>query len=256
MLLPCRRPRADFSINDFGRDIPAFARARIGPSRSPSYSGFGPGALRARPENWIQRGNRDRHLRFAYALIASGRIPHVLVAFLGAIAMVIAGVVPEENALAHVDMEVILLLAAMMSLADVIGRTGVFDWAAIRAAQLVRGSGFGTMALLAATTAIGSAFLDNVTVIVLAVPITLSICRTLGVEPIPFLLAQVFASNIGGASTIVADPPNIIIAAAADIAFIDFMVNVRRPGQHLERKPRRGYGTGRQGGDPGQAAAA
>lgn len=163
---------------------------------------------------------------FAYALIAMGRIPPVLVAFLGAIAMVVAGVVPEQNALEHVDLEVILLLAAMMSLAEVIGRTGVFEWAAIRAAQLVRGSGFGTMALMAGTTALASAFLDNVTVVVLAVPITLSICRTLGVQPIPFLLAQVFASNIGGASTIIADPPNIIIAAAADIAFVDFMANV------------------------------
>lgn len=162
----------------------------------------------------------------AYALIATGRIPHVLVAFLGAIAMVVAGVVPEENALGHVDLEVILLLAAMMSMAEVISRTGVFEWAAIRAAQSVRGSGFGTMALMAGTTAAASAFLDNVTVVVLAVPITLSICRTLGVAPIPFLLAQVFASNIGGASTIIADPPNIIIAAAADIAFVEFMVNV------------------------------
>ncbi len=163
---------------------------------------------------------------FAYALIASGRIAHVLVAFLGAIAMVFAGVVPEESALGHVDLEVILLLAAMMSLADVIGRTGIFDWAAVRAAQLVCGCGFGTMCLMSVTTAVASAFLDNVTVVVLAVPNTLSICRTLGVNPIPFPLAQVFASNIGGAATIVADPPNIIIAAAADIAFLDFMVNV------------------------------
>ena len=120
----------------------------------------------------------------------------------------------------------ILLLAGMMSLAEMIGRTGVFDWAALKSAQLVRGSGFGTLCLMSTLTAVASALLDNVTVVVLAVPITLSICRTLDVRPTPFLLAQVFASNIGGASPIVADPPNIIIATAANIGFVDFMLNV------------------------------
>lgn len=154
-----------------------------------------------------------------------GRIPHVLIAVLGAMAMVFLGVMTEREALSHVNLEVVLLLAGMMSLANVFARTGAFDWAAIKAAQLVRGDGFMTMCLLCVITAVGSAFLDNVTVVVLAVPITLSICRMLDVSPIPFLLAQVFASNIGGVSTIVADPPNIIIAAEADIGFVDFMLN-------------------------------
>ena len=162
----------------------------------------------------------------SYGLIAAGRIPPVLVAFMGATAMVFAGIIGEHEALAHVDLQVILLLAAMMSLANVISRTGVFDWAAIKGAQLVGGSGFLTLCLMSALAAVASAFLDNVTVVVLAVPITLSICRTLGVNPVPFLLAQIFASNIGGASTIIADPPNIIIAAAADIGFLEFMLNV------------------------------
>lgn len=161
----------------------------------------------------------------SYILIAMGRIPHVLIAVLGAMAMVFLGVMTEGEALSHVNLEVVLLLAGMMSLANVFARTGAFDWAAIKAAQLVRGDGFLTMCLLCVITAVGSAFLDNVTVVVLAVPITLSICRMLDVSPIPFLLAQVFASNIGGVSTIVADPPNIIIAAEADIGFVDFMLN-------------------------------
>ncbi len=161
----------------------------------------------------------------SYILIAMGRIPHVLIAVLGAMAMVFLGVMTEREALSHVNLEVVLLLAGMMSLANVFARTGAFDWAAIKAAQLVRGDGFMTMCLLCVITAVGSAFLDNVTVVVLAVPITLSICRMLDVSPIPFLLAQVFASNIGGVSTIVADPPNIIIAAEADIGFVDFMLN-------------------------------
>ncbi len=162
----------------------------------------------------------------AYALIATGRIPIVLIASLGAMAMVFLGVITEHQALSYVDLEVILLLAGMMSLAEMIGRTGVFDWAALKSAQMVRGSGFGTLCLMSTLTAVASALLDNVTVVVLAVPITLSICRTLDVRPTPFLLAQVFASNIGGASTIVADPPNIIIATAANIGFVDFMLNV------------------------------
>ena len=161
----------------------------------------------------------------SYLLIATGRIPHVVVAVLGAMAMVFLGVMSEHEALSHVNLEVILLLAGMMSLANIFARTGAFEWAAIKAAQLVRGDGFLTLCLLCVITAVASAFLDNVTVVVLAVPITLSICRMLDVQPIPFLLAQVFASNIGGVSTIVADPPNIIIAAEADIGFLDFMLN-------------------------------
>ena len=162
----------------------------------------------------------------SYLLIAIGRVPHVLVALLGAMAMVFFGALTGHEALSHVNLEVILLLAGMMALANMIARTGAFDWAAIKCAQLVGGNGFLTLCLMCLLTAVSSAFLDNVTVVVLAVPITLSICRTLGVNPVPFLLAQVFASNIGGVSTIVADPPNIIIAAEADIGFVDFMLNV------------------------------
>ena len=161
----------------------------------------------------------------AYVMIAVGRIPHVLIAVLGGMAMVFLGVMPGHEALDHVNLEVILLLAGMMSMANVFARTGAFDWAAIKAAQLVRGDGFLTLCLLSLLTAVSSAFLDNVTVVVLAVPITISICRSLKVNPVPFFLAQVFASNIGGVSTIVADPPNIIIAADADIGFLDFMLN-------------------------------
>ena len=161
----------------------------------------------------------------AYALIAIGRIPHVLVAVLGGMAMVFFGVIPGREALSHVNLEVILLLAGMMSLANVFAKTGAFDWAAIKAAQLVRGNGFLTLCLLSVLTAVSSAFLDNVTVVVLAVPITISICRAMYINPVPFFLAQVFASNIGGVSTVVADPPNIIIAAEADIDFVDFMLN-------------------------------
>jgi Na+/H+ antiporter NhaD/arsenite permease-like protein len=114
----------------------------------------------------------------------------------------------------------------MMILADIISRTGAFDWAAIRGARLVRGSGFGLLILLVILTAVASALLDNVTTVVIMVPITLTLCRTLNLDPVPFLLGEVFASNIGGTATIVGDPPNIIVASAADIGFLDFAVNM------------------------------
>ena len=162
----------------------------------------------------------------AYLLIAASKIPNALIAIIGAMLLLFLGVINEEQAIAHVDLEVILLLAAMMSLANVAGRTGAFDWAAIKSAQLVRGDGFGVLCLMSLMTAVASAFLDNVTVVVLIVPITLSLCRTLRLNPVPFLLAQVFASNIGGTATVVGDPPNIIIGSFADIGFVTFMVNV------------------------------
>jgi Na+/H+ antiporter NhaD/arsenite permease-like protein len=161
-----------------------------------------------------------------YLAIAVGRIPTAIIAVLGAAVMVFARVLTPEQALDHIDLEVILLLAGMMILADIISRTGAFDWAAIRGARLVRGSGFGLLILLVILTAVASALLDNVTTVVIMVPITLTLCRTLNLDPVPFLLGEVFASNIGGTATIVGDPPNIIVASAADIGFLDFAVNM------------------------------
>ena len=164
-----------------------------------------------------------------YLFIALSKIPNAVIAIIGAVTLLLLHVVTEEEVFHHIDLEVIFLLAAMMSLANVAGRTGAFDWAAIKSAQLVRGDGFLILVLLAILTAVASAFLDNVTVVVLAVPITLSLCKTLKLDPIPFLLSQVFASNIGGAATIVGDPPNIIIASAADIGFVEFMAHITIP---------------------------
>ena len=164
-----------------------------------------------------------------YLFIALSKIPNAVVAIVGAVALLFLRVVTEEELFKHIDLEVIFLLAAMMSLANIAGRTGAFDWAAIKTAQLVKGDGFLILVLLSVLTAVSSAFLDNVTVVVLAVPITLSLCKTLRLDPIPFLLAQVFASNIGGATTIVGDPPNIIIASAAGIGFVEFINHITIP---------------------------
>ena len=142
----------------------------------------------------------------AYVLIASGKIPQSLIAILGAMLVLFIGVIPEEEALAHIDLEVIFFLAGMMSLAAIIARTGAFDWAALKSAQLVNGHAFGLLVVTSVMVAVASALLDNVTVVVLAVPITISLCRTLELGPVPFFLTHVFASNIGGTATIVGDP--------------------------------------------------
>ena len=114
----------------------------------------------------------------------------------------------------------------MMVVAEILAKTGFFQWSAIYSARLVRGNGFGILVLLCAITAVASAFLDNVTSVVMLVPVTLSVCRTLGLNPVPFFLGEVFASNIGGAATLIGDPPNIIIGSAADIDFLAFVVNL------------------------------
>ena len=162
----------------------------------------------------------------AYLAIAVGRIPHAVIAVLGAAIMVFARVLTPEQAFHHIDLEVIVLLAGMMVLASIISRTGGFDWAARRGAQLVNCNGFGLMVLLVMITAVGSALLDNVTTVVVMVPITMNLCRSLNLDPVPFLLGEVFASNIGGTATIVGDPPNIIVASAADIGFLEFTLNM------------------------------
>ncbi len=162
----------------------------------------------------------------AYLAIAVGRIPHAVIAVVGAAVMVFARVLTPEQAFHHIDLEVIVLLAGMMVLASIISRTGSFNWAARRGAQLVNCNGFGLMVLLVMITAVGSALLDNVTTVVIMVPITMNLCRSLDLDPVPFLLGEVFASNIGGTATIVGDPPNIIVASAADIGFLEFTLNM------------------------------
>jgi Na+/H+ antiporter NhaD/arsenite permease-like protein len=122
-----------------------------------------------------------------------------------------------------VDWNVIFLLLGMMIIVSIIHKTGIFDYLAIKSIQLSKGNPKTSLAYLAILTAFASALLDNVTTILLAVPMTLIVCKYLKVSPIPFILVQVFASNIGGAATLIGDPPNIIIASKADLSFIWFL---------------------------------
>ena len=125
-----------------------------------------------------------------------------------------------------IDWDVIFLLFGMMIIVGVLRQTGVFEYTAIWAAKRADGSPLRVMILLVLITAVASALLDNVTTVLLIAPVTLLVCDRLGINPMPFLIAEVFASNIGGAATLVGDPPNIIIASRAGLSFNDFLVHM------------------------------
>ena len=166
----------------------------------------------------------------AYILIATERIHRVSAALGGAAFMVVVGVVNAETAFfseeTGVDWNVIFLLLGMMVIVSVLKQTGVFDYLAIWAAKKARGRPFAVMVLLTMITALASALLDNVTTVLLIAPVTLLVCERLGVDPVPYLIAEVLASNIGGTATLIGDPPNIIIGSRADLSFNDFLLNL------------------------------
>jgi Na+/H+ antiporter NhaD/arsenite permease-like protein len=166
----------------------------------------------------------------AYVLIATERIHRVAAALSGAAAMVVLGVVDAQVAFfsekTGVDWNVIFLLLGMMVIVSVMKQTGVFEYVAIWAAKRTRGRPFATMVLLVLITALASALLDNVTTVLLIAPVTLLLCDRLGLPPVPFLIAEALASNIGGTATLIGDPPNIIIASRAGLSFNDFLANL------------------------------
>jgi Na+/H+ antiporter NhaD/arsenite permease-like protein len=162
----------------------------------------------------------------AYVLIASERVDRTLVALLGGLAAVALGVLDQHEAFAAIDFNVIFLLAGMMVLASILGRTGFFQWLAVRSVRLGHGHPFRLLVILAIVTAVLSAFLDNVTTVVLTIPITLSIVARLNVPAQPYLISQILASNIGGTATLIGDPPNILIGSAAGLDFLAFVVNL------------------------------
>ncbi len=161
-----------------------------------------------------------------YGAIASDRVDRTLAALLGAVAVILLGIVSQESGFRAVDWNVIFLLAGMMVIAAVLRRTGVFGWLAVRTVRLARGDPLAILLLLAGITALLSAFLDNVTTIVLLAPVTFYIATTLRLSPIPFILAEVLASNVGGTATLIGDPPNILIGSAAGLTFGDFLLNL------------------------------
>jgi anion transporter len=166
----------------------------------------------------------------AYVLIATERIPKTTTALTGAAVVVALGVTTAEDVFySHdtgIDWDVIFLLLGMMIIVGIVRRTGVFEYIAIWAAKRAKGSPLRVMVLLVLITAFASALLDNVTTVLLMAPVTLLVCERLDVRPEPFLIAEVLASNIGGAATLIGDPPNIIIASRSGLSFNDFLLNM------------------------------
>jgi Na+/H+ antiporter NhaD/arsenite permease-like protein len=163
----------------------------------------------------------------ALAVIASERVHRTKVALIGAaIVVLLVGDFSQEQAIESVDFNTIGLLVGMMILVNLTQQSGVYDFIAIRAAQLSRGEPLLVVLTLAVTTAVLSAFLDNLTTILLIVPVTFLLADALDVDPLPLVIIEVIASNIGGTATLIGDPPNIIIAGATGLSFNAFIVNL------------------------------
>ena len=165
-----------------------------------------------------------------YVILITEVVHRTALALFGALVMLIVlfttGVLDPHDSvdfvIGAIDFNTIGLLLGMMVIVGILGETGIFQYIGIKAAKISNGNVWKLMILLAIITAVGSAFLDNVTMVLLMVPVTISVCRILNINPISLILAQIFASNIGGATTLIGDPPNIMIGSAAGIDFMTF----------------------------------
>jgi Na+/H+ antiporter NhaD/arsenite permease-like protein len=161
-----------------------------------------------------------------YFLIISERVHKTTAALAGGLVMIAFRILDQEEAFAAIDFNVIFLLVGMMIIANILGKTGAFQWLAIRSAKLAKGNPIRILLFMAVITAVASAFLDNVTTVVLMAPLAIFVASILQVNPVPFLLTLIMASNIGGTGTLIGDPPNIIIGSGADLDFLDFVVHL------------------------------
>ncbi|MCE1174178.1 MAG: ArsB/NhaD family transporter [Propionibacteriales bacterium] len=165
-----------------------------------------------------------------YLLIATERVPRVAAALVGAAVVVAVGAMNADDAFfskeTGIDWNVVFLLFGMMVIVGIIKLTGVFEYVAIWAAKAAKGKPFRVLALLSVITAVASAGLDNVTTVLLIAPVTLVVTQRIGVRPVPYLIAEALASNIGGTATLVGDPPNLIVASKSGLGFNDFLINL------------------------------
>lgn len=162
-----------------------------------------------------------------YGLIISEKIHRTILAMLGAIVMIAMGIVDQETALHHIDFNTLGLLVGMMMIVGITAETGLFKYAAVKSAKLAKGKPRRILIALFVVTALASAFLDNVTTVLLMVPVTFSITRQLRIHPLPFLISQIIASNVGGTATLIGDPPNIMIGSAVkELTFMAFINNL------------------------------
>ncbi|MFZ1207338.1 MAG: SLC13 family permease, partial [Pseudolabrys sp.] len=165
-------------------------------------------------------------LAITYATIMSEKVNRAIVALIGACVMVIVGVLDQEEAFKGIDWNTIGLLTGMMILVSISRRSGMFEYLAVWSAKAARAHPAGILFILQITTAVVSAFLDNVTTVLLIVPVTLAICSTLKVPAYPYLFAEILASNIGGTATLIGDPPNILIGSQAGLSFNEFVYHL------------------------------
>ncbi|HEY7231488.1 MAG TPA: ArsB/NhaD family transporter [Pseudolabrys sp.] len=165
-------------------------------------------------------------LAITYLIIMSERVNRAVIALIGAGVMILVGVLDQEEAVKGVDWNTIGLLTGMMILVSVSRRSGMFQYLAVWSAKAAKAHPAGILFVLQITTAVLSAFLDNVTTVLLIVPVTLAICGTLQVPAYPYLFAEIFASNIGGTATLIGDPPNILIGSQVGLSFNDFVYHL------------------------------
>lgn len=165
-------------------------------------------------------------LAITYATIMSEKVNRAIVALVGASVMILVGVLDQEEAIHGVDWNTIGLLTGMMILVSISRRSGMFQYLAVWSAKVAKAHPASILFILQITTAVLSAFLDNVTTVLLIVPVTLAICNTLKVPAYPYLFAEIFASNIGGTATLIGDPPNILIGSQVGLTFNDFVYHL------------------------------
>ena len=158
-------------------------------------------------------------------LIISEKVNSAAAALAGAMALVVTGVMSAHRALSYIDFNTIGLLVGMMVLVAIIRQSGLFEYVAIKAAKMVHGDPWKIMIAFILLTAVLSGILDNVTTVLLVGPMTIAIAKMLEINPVPFLMTQILASNAGGTATLIGDPPNIMIGSAANLSFMDFLKN-------------------------------
>lgn len=159
----------------------------------------------------------------SYVILFTEKVNRAIVALLGATIMIFAGILTQQTALKGIDFNTLALLIGMMSIVSISEKSGMFQYVAVWSAKKVRANPRGLLVVLALVTAFFSAFLDNVTTVLLVAPVTFQITRKLNINPYPYLVLEIFAANIGGTATLIGDPPNILIGSSLGLSFTDFL---------------------------------
>ncbi|MEN6324720.1 MAG: ArsB/NhaD family transporter [Syntrophomonas sp.] len=161
-----------------------------------------------------------------YGLIISEKIHRSIIAIFGASLLLILGILVQAEAIKYIDFNTLGLLTGMMIIVGITRKSGIFEYMAIKAAHRSGGEPIKILVALSIVSAVASALLDNVTTVLLIVPVTISICKALEINPVPIFISEIMASNIGGTATLIGDPPNIMIGSAAHYGFMDFVCNL------------------------------